>query len=512
MIGSSQLRRAGTAGLGALAAVLVALGGFAPTPAHAAPGGSPRGHAGGHWHFDGTATTVTDLARVIGADRLWRAGVTGAGVGVALVDTGVVPVPGLRADHVANGPDLSLDNGNSDARYLDTYGHGTHLAGIIGGSGDGFRGVAPGATITSVKVGAFDGAVDVSQVIAGLDWVVAHRADDPNRPIRVVNISFGTDGVQDSRVDPLTHAVENAWRAGIVVVVAAGNGGTGGWLANPGYDPYVLAVGAADTHGTVGTGDDTVTDFSSRGDAARRPDLVAPGMSIVSLRDPGSYVDENNPTARVGDRYFKGSGTSQAAAVVSGAVSLLLSARPELTPDQVKAALTRGAARLPGSDAGQGAGELDLARALLTPVGFAQTRGATQTWAPSTGTGSLEAARGSAHLVLGGDVLSGEFDLWGSFDASAWARASSAGTAWVGGTWMGHQLAGSAWTGTSWAGRTWAMVTWPGQTWSGVSWSGLHWSGVSWSGHYWSGLHWSGLHWSGLYWSGLHWSDQSWAG
>ncbi|TMM43804.1 MAG: peptidase S8 and S53 subtilisin kexin sedolisin [Actinobacteria bacterium] len=488
-------RRAGAAAAVALVAGAV----FGPAAAGAAPG-TASAHPHGHWRFDSSATTVTDVARVIGADKLWHAGSTGDGVGVALVDTGVVPVPGLRADHVVNGPDLSLDSVNGDARYLDTYGHGTHLAGIVDG-------IAPGAMLTSVKVGAADGAVDVSQVLAGLDWVVAHRNDDPRHPVRVVNLSFGTDGSQDYRIDPLTHAVENAWRAGIVVVVAAGNGGTAGALTDPAYDPYVLAVGAADTNGTVGSGDDVVADFSSRGSAARRPDLVAPGRSIVSLRDPGSFVDVANPTARVGDDLFKGSGTSQAAAVVSGAVALLLQARPELTPDQVKAALTRSAFRLPGGDGGQGAGELNLARAVAAPVA-----GAGQNWARSTGTGSIDAARGSAQLSVGGDVLTGENSLWGPFDAATWARASSAGTAWVGGRWMGHELAGADWHGTSWAGRTWSGLYWSGQTWSGLYWSGLYWSGLYWSGLYWSGGSWDGLYWSGLYWSGLYWSDQSWSG
>jgi serine protease AprX len=239
---------------------------------------------------------------------------------------------------------------------------------------------------------------------------------------------------------------------------------------------------------------------------------VAPGKSIVSLRNPGSYVDEANPTARVGDTLFKGSGTSQAAAVVSGAVSLLLQARPDLTPDEVKAALTRSASPLAADDPAAGAGELNLARAVFTP-----TRGAKQTWAPSTGTGSLESARGAAHLAINDAVLSGESDLWGPFDTATWAKASSAGTAWVGGTWMGRELTGAAWDGTSWTGRTWSGLHWSGVTWSGLHWSGLHWSGVSWSGLHWSGLHWSGLHWSGLhwsgvYWSGLHWSSVSWSG
>jgi serine protease AprX len=121
---------------------------------------------------------------------------------------------------------------------------------------------------------------------------------------------------------------------------------------------------------------------------------------------------------------------------------------------------------LKSDDLGEGAGELNLIKAALTP-----TNGAKQTWSRSTGTGSLEAARGGTHIALNDVLLSGENDLFGAFDTTAWATASSAGTAWVGGSWMGRELTGGTWAGTSWAGLTW----------SGLHWSGLHWSDASWS-------------------------------
>jgi serine protease AprX len=479
---------AGLTGLATLA--------LGPTaPAAAAPAPTAK-HA---WRFDATAAELSDVARVIGADRLHA---DGGGVGVALVDTGVTPVPGLES--VVHGPDLSVDSQSPATRHLDSYGHGTHLAGIIDG-------LAPRSTLVSVKVGATSGGADVSQVIAGIDWVVAHRNDDPARPIRVITLAYGTDGTQDYRVDPLTHAVENAWRAGIVVVVAAGNGGSAApRLANPAYDPYVLAVGAADTQGTVPAVDDTVAEFSSRGDATRRVDFVAPGRSIVSLRDPGSLLDAAYPGARVGVRYFKGSGTSQAAAVASGAVALLLDRYPDLTPDEVKAALVRGAQPMPFAP---GTGELNVARAATMAKSVSRADVA-QTWPVSRGNGSLEASRGSVHLSLGGRVLAGEYDLFGPFDTTAWARASSDGTAWEGGTWMGRVLTGDGWAPTdarTWSGVTWSGVTWSGVTWSGVTWSGVTWSGVTWSGVTWSGVTWSGVTWSGVTWSGVTWSGVAWS-
>jgi serine protease AprX len=450
---------------------------------------------------------MAEVNRVIGADRLHAKQLTGAGVGVALIDTGVAPVDGLRAGAVRYGPDLSVDGQLPTRRYVDGDGHGTHLAGIIAGSGEQFTGVAPGATLTSVKVGASNGAVDVSQVIAAVDWVVAHRADDPDHPIRVINLAYGTDGSQDYRIDPLTHAIENAWRAGIVVLVAAGNhGGAASRLDNPATDPYVIAVGAADTADTPGTGDDRVADFSSRGSAARHVDLVAPGRSIVSLRDPGSTVDANYPGARVGETYVKGSGTSQATAVVSGAAAVLLQQRPGLTPDQVKAALVGSARRLPGADElSQGAGEVSLARA----AAFADWP-AGQGWPRSTGTGSLEAARGTVHVGIDGIDLSGEYDLWGPFDAAAWAAASSAGTAWVDGRWSGRELTGTGWTGSTSSASAWPGLTCSSLTWSSLTWSSLTWSSLTWSSLTWSSLTWSSLTWSSLTWSSLTWSASIW--
>jgi serine protease AprX len=471
------------------------------------------------WIVDDGQTELDHVAAVIGADRLYSRGFTGKGVGVALIDTGVVPVEGLTSGNVVNGPDLSFESQSDEHRYLDTFGHGTHMAGIIAGNdpqsllGLGrFQGIAPGARLTSLKVATTEGAVDVSQVVAAVDWVVQHRNDDPKNPIRVLNLSYGTDGVQDYRTDPLTHAVENAWRAGIVVVVSGGNSGTDQpRLNNPAYDPYVLAIGASDTKATVGSSDDVVPAFSSRGDSSRRVDLVAPGKSIVSLRVPGSYLDEAHPTARVEDRFFKGSGSSQAAAVTSGAVALLLQGRPNLKPDQVKALLRDSAESMPYADsAGRGRGELDVYQAYLR-----STPSSVQTWPQSTGLGSMEAARGTQHVADNGVELTGERHVLGSFNARKWAPASSSFTAWNGGEWAGRDFTGNcmcedSWTGKSWSGKSWSGDTWSGKSWSGKSWSGKSWSGKSWSGKSWSGEGWTGDSWVGKSWSGKSWSAAEW--
>ena len=204
--------------------------------------------------------------------------------------------------------------------------------------------MAPDSRIVSIKVADAKGQTDVSQAIAAIDWVVQNRNKN-GLNIRVLNMSFGTDGVQSYLLDPLAYAAEQAWHKGIVVVVAVGNEGFGtGKVNNPAYDPYVIAVGSDNANGTATTADDVVSSFSNDGDGTRNPDVVAPGDHVVSLRTPGRYLDTTYPAARIGERLFRGSGTSQAAAVVSGAAALLISQRPELTPDQVKA-LLMGTAR-----------------------------------------------------------------------------------------------------------------------------------------------------------------------
>jgi serine protease AprX len=211
------------------------------------------------WNGPGTPVRLTDVGKTIGARTGDAATLDGAGIGVALIDTGVVPDKGLPASRIVNGPDLSLESQTSNLRYLDTYGHGSHMAGIMVGNGytDGHVGLAHNAKLTSVKVGTATGSVDVTQIIAAIDWVVENKNHDPAYPIRVINLSYGSGGRPSSLTDPLQFAVEQAWKAGIVVVAAAGND-AGSVLSDPASDPFVLAVGAAHTAGTWTNSDDTL--------------------------------------------------------------------------------------------------------------------------------------------------------------------------------------------------------------------------------------------------------------
>jgi serine protease AprX len=577
---------------------------------------------------DGAAGGTNPLARVadrIDVDDLWGHGLTGAGVDIALIDSGVVPVDGLGS--VLHGPDLSFESQNPELAHLDTFGHGTHLAGIIAGHdpASGFRGIAPGARIVSLKVADAFGATDVSQVIAAVDWVVQHRQSG-GLNIRVLNLAFGTDSGQDYRVDPLAYAVEVAWSKGIVVVVSAGNSGGAG-LTDPAYDPFVIAVGAADTTESADGGSvATVPDWSSRGDGTRNPDMVAPGVGIVSLRAPGSFIDEEYPGARVswppppdqeapepdpaqepagepaGDfageppaqeeapviapaqgagaepsadppaepsestpmelageptatdpavqppaadptaeppavdppaqpptdppvdppaddppaetpaeppaeaapepahapRYFRGSGTSQSAAIVSGVVALMLEERRWLTPNKVKAILAGTAHPLTGDRQAEGAGLVDAGATFGRLVEHSYSG-----WRRSSGTGSLELVRGSAHVVdPDGVALSGEQDIFGRpWHGPSWAFASLEERAWSGGTWNG-----SPWAGTGFEGAFWAIAVWNAPAWSARSWAELSWSGRRWSGEEWTGESWWSHGWSGRRWTAASWT------
>ena len=424
-----------------------------------------------------------------------------------------------------NGPDLSFDGANPAMTYLDGYGHGTHLAGIINGDTAAARGLAPASRVVNVRVGAADGAVDVSQVIAAIDWVVQHRNDN-GMNIRVLVLAYGTDGTQSYEIDPLTAAVENAWRNGIVVVAAAGNrGDTALSLDNPAIDPYVIAVGASETNGTFTTSDDTLAPFNSAPSATRGVDLLAPGRSVVSLRVPNSFVDLAHPEGRVSATQFRGSGSSQAAAVVGAAAALVLGDRPALTPDQVKCVLlesARAPARRRSGPPGRRrprrrrgrrrrgsatpASACRRGRRRRAPV-RSRPPAAPSTSSIPTATSSPasrrcgpaargRAARGPARagraVVVGrlvvGRLVVGRLLVGRRLDRASPGRAARGPAAHgPGGSWSGGSWSGQSWSGQSWSGGSWSGTSWSGGSWSGGSWSGGSWSGTSWSGGSWSG-------------------------
>ncbi|HEX9693759.1 MAG TPA: S8 family peptidase [Actinomycetota bacterium] len=459
------------------------LGGFSATvPGSALVDLAQSGSVGLVWG-DGKismSSSPTSLYNTLAPNTAWRQSIRlnqvdgdydGTGVAVALLDTGVTESGDLGNRLVAR-VDLTPEHDG-----FDRYGHGTHMSGIIAGTGaasDGqWTGVAPGANLVSVKVAGPDGSTDVSVVIAGLQWVVANRS---TYNIRVLNLAFGTDSVQSYSIDPLDYAVEQAWFSGILVVASAGNRGPGPNTINkPGDDPFVLTVGAADNHGTPDRSSTTVAAFSSWGSPGgfTKPDIIAPGITVVSLRDPGSTIDTLYPHARIGDSYFKGTGTSQAAAIVSGVAALMFQANPWLTPDLAKGVLLKTAYKNGNYGHGAGAGLVDAGSALQAARNSNGVMPANLDLVPSTGTGSLEASRGSFHVDadIDGDGIPdkviGEIDALGQ----PWPAMSWSAYAWYTSPW--NQLTAVT---PGWSAVSWSALSWSGTTWSAVSWSADTWS------------------------------------
>jgi serine protease AprX len=450
----------------------------------------------------------------VGASRAgaaWRAGHLGEGIGVAVLDTGVSEMPDF-AGRLVHGPDLS-----GEGKLIDTYGHGTVMAGIIAGSGadsagrsgGAYTGVAPKAHIVAVKAAGANGAADVTTLLQGMHWVSAYQEQFN---IRVMNLSWGTASTQDPAVDPLNYAVQRLWKQGITVVVAAGNSGpNAGTIMKPADDPMVLTVGGFNDNGTASLSDDETVSWSSVGPTKHgvaKPDVLASGRRVVAQRSFGSTVEKENSKALISPSYIRGSGSSQAAAVASGAAAVLLSARPDLTPDQVKALLTSTADPIGTISAGvQGKGRIDVAQALTADPGPAHWQQAT-----SSGLGSIDASRGGRLIETDCgnngtiEVIQGEIDA----RCEAWNGSSWSGSSWSGSSWSGSSWSGSSWSGSSWSGSSWSGSSWSGGEWTGSSWSGDAWTGSSWSGSSWSGSSWSGSSWSGSSWSGSSWSSGEW--
>jgi len=292
-------------------------------------------------------------------------GLTGAGIGVAVIDSGIAT---WHDDLTSTSTKLYpygnqrvakfVDFVNGRALPYDDNGHGSHVAGIIGGNGyDSYgqkSGIAPGVSLISLKVLDANGTGTISNIIAALNWVAANAK---TYNIRVVNMSVGATIRESYWTDPLTQATKAVTDKGITVVAAAGNLGKNaagnkqyGGITAPGNAPWVLTVGASSTMGTLTRLDDTMGSYSSRGptavDFGAKPDLVAPGTGTISLAVPGStFYSTKTPYLVRGSRstgavpYLSLTGTSMAAPVVAGSVALMLQANPNLTPNLIKAIL-----------------------------------------------------------------------------------------------------------------------------------------------------------------------------
>ncbi|HEY9076753.1 MAG TPA: S8 family serine peptidase [Anaerolineaceae bacterium] len=480
------------------------------------PGGNQPGGAGvtGKADRDGNIPD-TDYPEVIGVNLAWEKGVTGKGITVAVVDTGIAPMQGL--DHPGERGKGSriigwVDFVQGKPQPHDPNGHGTHVAGIIANDQVGPdrhpNGIAPDVMLAGVRVLDANGVGTYENVIQGIQWVIKNKKQ---LNIRVINLSLVSPVKSPYWADPFNRAVMRAWAEGIVVIVAAGNTGSKPMsITVPGNNPYAVTVGAfTDNYTPLDWNDDYITPFSSAGptlDGFVKPDLVAPGAHMVSLMLPGSVLARSHEANKVTSTYFSMAGTSQAAAVTSGVAALILSKNPALTPDQVKYRLVSTSLPWVKPDRSdvvysmwqQGAGRINAPDAILDKSSARANLGL-NVEADLNGSVHYEGYsyydpdKGAFRLHAPYDIFNGAYGTW----AGAYGTWAGAYGTWAGvyGTWAG---AYGTWAGAygTWAG---AYGTWAGAygTWAGAygTWAGAY---GTWAGGYQS---WSEADtaWAGIY-------------
>ena len=379
---------------------------------------------------------------------------TGQGVGVAVVDSGI-----STDQDFANLTRIGSFNANSRTPN-DVYGHGTHVAGIIGGSGAGsggaVRGISPGVNLISVKISDETGMAYESDTLEALQWIYQHRAE---YNIRVVNLSINTAQEASYHLSPLDAGVEFLWFNGIVVVASSGNRSTTdaahAVMMAPANDPFIITVGATDEGGTGARADDSLAPYTAYGhtvDGYLKPEIAAPGSRIYSVLSGQSrwnktYPDRVSPSGE----YFRLSGTSMAAPMVAGAAALLLAAEPALTPDQVKFRLLHTGSSLPVLLDGVPQFELpylDLYASLTAPT----TEAANRDLVPS-------------HLLLA--------TLADAVDRTA-----------------------PGWNSVNWNSVNWNSVNWNSVNWNSVNWNSVNWNSVNWNSVNWNSVNWNSVNWN----------------
>jgi serine protease AprX len=448
------------------------------------------------------AARLDYTAAAVNAASAWKANLDGTGVGIALIDSGIDATEDLKIAGLLPRIVYSQDFTGGDGS--DEYGHGTHVAGIAGANGISSKclgctrslvGMAPNASFINLRVLDASGQGSDSWLIAAIGQAI-HLKNVYN--IRVINLSLGRPVYESYKLDPVCKAVEAAWKAGIVVVVAAGNDGRDnsvgndgyGTIESPGNDPYVITVGAMKAMGTYPRSDDLIASYSSKGPSAIdhvvKPDVVAPGNHLVSLLAPYSALAgepanqvplsyyEKTLSSQPSTQFLMLNGTSMATPVVSGVVADLLQQHPSLTPDQVKARLMKTAYKtFPATSTavdpvtGQtfvsqydiftiGAGYLDVAAALanhdlatgtaMSPTASYDSASGTvyiaydpsATWQDTDG--ALKAVWGST-TVWGNSVIDANKAVWGS--KAVWGTNSVGGFSTV---WGNKSIWGSSTT------------------------------------------------------------------
>ncbi|HUH08554.1 MAG TPA: S8 family serine peptidase [Egibacteraceae bacterium] len=399
---------------------------------------------------------------------------TGERAVVALIDTGIAPIPSLQGA-VAGEIDFSGTGGG------DGYGHGTFMASLIAARGDVAPGVAPGAGVLSLKVAGPDGSTTLGRVLYALDWL-----HGPGRgagiPIAMMALGVDSDSIAGTMLDAASDRLAST---GMLVVTASGNEGLGKVTA-PSTATKTFSVGAVDDQATADRSDDKLADFSASGPdraGAAQPDIVASGVAIVGHMAPDSHIAREFPDAiQPGENLFRGSGTSMPTALAAGVAALAFSARPDLDGAGLEAALRAGG------------GELDAVGALAAANAVPQPNPPGN---PGNGNGNGK-GKGKGN---GKGVGNGNDD-----------QIDPNGVRWRGVRWRGQEWLGEEWDGVRWRGVRWRGVIWDGVRWRHIEWDGVRWRNVEWDGVRWRGVRWRDVDWAGVRWRGVRWREISWDG
>ncbi|MDO8612970.1 MAG: S8 family peptidase [Dehalococcoidia bacterium] len=439
----------------------------------------------------------------VNANDPWSKGYTGAGVGVAVVDTGISP-SGHEDFKGADGKSRVIAEvvvNTTTSNVTDGYGHGTHVAGIVGGDGsllDGkYIGIAPSVNLLNVKVADDAGNASLADVIAGLEFVYNNK-DAFN--IRVVNLSLHSSVAQSYKTDPLCAAAEFLWLNGVFVVAAAGNlGGAPDAVGYcPGNDPFIMTVGAIDDQGTTAYGDDVPTPWSSFGttqDGFPKPELLTPGRGIVSVIDTNSILYKDYPANVVDKQYLRLSGTSMSAGVMSGVAALVLERRPDWTPGQLKCTLISTSRSLSGS----------YSSFRVPRAGNASNQ--------STPTCDSDGGLTPSFLLSQAPVVQVGVVAYVLGEPNPQAAAAKVGLDLEAAGIRGATLDTVDWSAIKWSAIKWSAIKWSAIEWSAIKWSAIEWDAIKWSSDVdFAAIKWSAIKWSAIKWSAIKWSAIKWSG
>jgi serine protease AprX len=421
--------------------------------------------------------------------QVWDMGYDGSGITVAVVDSGIALDDDFSVSPIEDGSARLIQQlGFNPSAYNETdiYGHGTHVAGIIAGNGtksDGFyTGIAPAANLIGIKISDDYGMAYESDTVEALQWIFDHK-DQYN--IRVVNLSINSTVEQSYHDSPLNAAAEILWLNGIVVVAAGGNKtidtGYDPIFAAPANDPFVITVGATEEKGDADRTNDVIASFSSYDetiDLIIKPEIHAPGKDIVSVLADSSWWRNDHPDRFVDGGYFRISGTSMSAPMVSGAIALLLQAEPDLTPNQVKYRIMQSAGRV-----GKG-NYLDVYALLTTPT----TEEANQEVIP--------------HMLLAKMALIAYWSNTECGETCDWENIDWGAVNWDSVNWNSVN-----WNSVNWNSVNWNSVNWNSVNWNSVNWNSVNWNSVNWNSVNWNSVNWNSVNWNSVNWNSVHWSD-----